>query len=143
MKELSMATSLVSLFDLISTYVHLEDGPTAEPVDVNDDFWATIDKRTELHGGRLVTLFHIESTDEWLNWEMHPAGDEVVCLLSGAIDVVLQDDKCQQRLELRDRATCIIPRGVWHRAIVHTPSDLLFITRGAGTQHKPIEAAAA
>lgn len=138
-----MANSLVSPFDLISTYIHLEDGAVANPVAVSEDFWATIDTRTELHGGRLVTLFHIENTNEWVNWEMHPAGDEVVCLLSGAVDVVLQDGKREQCIALRVRAACIIPCGVWHRAIVHTPSDLLFITRGAGTQHKLIEAAAA
>lgn len=134
-----MSISLSSSFDLLSTYVHLKDGAEAVPVEVGADFWATIDTRTELHRGRLVTLFHIESTDEWMNWEMHPAGDEIVCLLTGAVDVVLQDGQCERHIELRTRATCIIPRGVWHRAIVHTPSDLIFITHGAGTQHKPIE----
>jgi mannose-6-phosphate isomerase-like protein (cupin superfamily) len=138
-----MANSLASSFDLISTYVHLEDGPSTTPIEVSADFWATIDKRTELHGGRLVTLFHIESTREWVNWEVHPAGDELVYLLSGAADIVLQDDKNEQHIKLRTRAAGIIPRGVWHRAIIHTPSDLLFITRGAGTQHKPIETVAA
>jgi mannose-6-phosphate isomerase-like protein (cupin superfamily) len=138
-----MITSPSSSFDLISTYVHLEDGAMATPVAVSEDFWATIDTRTELHGGRLVTLFHIESTDEWVNWEMHPTGDEVVYLLSGAVDVVLQEGSGERIVGLRKRAACIIPRGVWHRAIIHTPSDLLFITRGAETQHRPIEATAA
>ena len=127
-----------STFDLINTYVHLKDGADAVPVAVGDDFWATIDKRTELQSGRLVTLFHIQSTDEWVHWEMHPAGDEIVCLLSGAIDLILQEGECERILELRSRAAGIIPRGVWHRAIVHTPSDVLFITRGAGTQLRPI-----
>ena len=133
-----MTGSSPSTFDLINTYVHLQDGPDAVPVAVGDDFWATIDKRTELHSGRLVTLFHIQSTDEWVHWEMHPAGDEIVCLLSGAIDLILQEGECERILELRSRAAGIIPRGVWHRAIVHTPSDVLFITRGAGTQLRPI-----
>jgi mannose-6-phosphate isomerase-like protein (cupin superfamily) len=124
-----MIVSSPSTFDLINTYVHLKDGAEAVPVAVGDDFWATIDKRTELHSGRLVTLFHIQSTDEWVHWEMHPAGDEIVCLLSGAIDLILQEGERERSLELRSRAAGIIPRGVWHRAIVHTPSDVLFITR--------------
>jgi mannose-6-phosphate isomerase-like protein (cupin superfamily) len=33
--------------------------------------------------------------------------------------------------------TCIVPRGVWHRAIVREPGDTLHITRGEGTQHRP------
>ena len=133
-----MTVSSPSTFDLINTYVHLQDGADAVPVAVGDDFWATIDKRTELHSGRLVTLFHIQSTDEWVHWEMHPAGDEIVCLLSGAIDLILQEREREWSLELRARTAGIIPRGVWHRAIVHTPSDVLFITRGAGTQLRPI-----
>ena len=133
-----MTVSSPSTFDLINTYVHLKDGAEAVPVAVGDDFWATIDKHTELHSGRLVTLFHIQSTDEWVHWEMHPAGDEIVCLLSGAIDLILQEGEHERSLELRSRAAGIIPRGVWHRAIVHTPSDVLFITRGAGTQLRPI-----
>jgi hypothetical protein len=27
---------------------------------------------------------------------------------------------------------------VWHRAIIHEPGDMLFITRGEGTQHRPV-----
>ena len=133
-----MIVAPLSPFDLINTYVHLEDGAAANPVDVNVDFWATIDKRTELHSGRLVTLFHIQSTDEWVHWEMHPAGDELVYLLSGAIDIILQEGDCKRVIELRSRAASIIPRGVWHRAIVHTPSEVLFIPRGKGTQLRPI-----
>ena len=30
------------------TYLHLEDGPAVVPIDVGDDFWATIAERTEL-----------------------------------------------------------------------------------------------
>ena len=133
-----MSISLVSPFDLIDTYVHLEDGPTAISVEAGADFWATIDERTELHSGRLVTLFHIQNTEEWVHWEMHPAGEELVYLLVGAIDLVLQTETGERLLPLRSRAAGIIPRGVWHRAIVHTPSDVLFITRGAGTQLRPI-----
>jgi hypothetical protein len=31
-------------------------------------------------------------------------------------------------------------RGDWHRAIVHQPSVLLFITYGTGTEHRPVRA---
>jgi len=134
-----MSVHVQPTFDLINTYVHLEDGPIAEPIAVSADFWATIDKRIELHCGRLVTLFHIEITDEWVHWEMHPGGDELVYLLSGAIDLVFQEKCGEHIIELRSRAASLIPRGVWHRATVHAPSDVLFITRGEGTQLRPIE----
>ncbi len=41
------------------------------------------------HGeGRLVAGFRFK--EEWNNAEMHPAGDEIVYALTGAIDLVLQ-----------------------------------------------------
>ena len=35
----------------------------------------------DLDEGRLVSLFRFE--EPWTSWEMHPAGDEVVCCLQG------------------------------------------------------------
>jgi mannose-6-phosphate isomerase-like protein (cupin superfamily) len=125
-------------FDLAATYVRLADGPSAVPVDVGQDFWATIDSRPDLLAGRLVAVFHFGSLGSWPHWEVHPAGDELVCLLSGAIDLVLEEEGGERVVPLRDRAACIVPRGVWHRGIVHQPGDALFITRGAGTQHRPV-----
>jgi mannose-6-phosphate isomerase-like protein (cupin superfamily) len=122
-------------FDLATTYVQLDDGPRASAVEVDDEFWQTIDRRSELQGGRLVGRFH--NAQDWDIWEMHPAGDEVVCLLSGAIDVVLDEPEGERVVELEAGRTCIIPRGVWHRAIVRKPGDTLHITRGEGTQHRP------
>ncbi|HMF82461.1 MAG TPA: cupin domain-containing protein [Acidimicrobiia bacterium] len=122
-------------FDLTTTYVQLEDGPEALAIEVDDEFWDTIDRRPELHGGRLVGTFH--NAQDWDIWEMHPAGDEIVCLLSGAIDVVLEEDQGERLVVLEAGQTCIVPRGVWHRAVVHEPGDTLHITRGAGTQHRP------
>jgi mannose-6-phosphate isomerase-like protein (cupin superfamily) len=122
-------------FDLATTYVQLDDGPRAFAVEVDDAFWQTIDRRPELQGGRLVGTYH--NTQDWDIWEMHPAGEEVVCLLSGAIDVVLDEPDGERVVELEAGRTCIVPRGVWHRAIVREPGDTLHITRGEGTQHRP------
>ncbi|HXJ33098.1 MAG TPA: cupin domain-containing protein [Candidatus Eisenbacteria bacterium] len=125
-----------SAFDIVDTYVHLADGPEAVPVPVGPDFWATIDRRSDLHRGRLVTAYRFEP-GKWNHWEMHPAGDEIVCQFSGAMDLVLEMGRDERTVELRGRSAFIIPRGVWHSAIVHAPSEALFITRGEGTEHRP------
>ncbi|HYM01643.1 MAG TPA: cupin domain-containing protein [Stellaceae bacterium] len=125
-----------SAFDLVGTYVQLSDGAGARQVPVTEDFWSEIDDRPDLAEGRLVCVF--PQRESWSIWEMHPAGDEIVCLLSGAIDLVLDDQGMERVVELRGRAACIVPRGVWHRAIVRSPGDALFITRGAGTEHRPV-----
>ncbi len=123
-------------FDLASTYVQLDDGPAAVTVEVDDTFWETIDQRPELQGGRLVGTFH--NAQDWDIWEMHPAGDELVCLLSGAIGVVLDEERGERVIDLEPGQTCIVPRGVWHRAVVRRPGDTLHITRGEGTRHRPL-----
>ena len=122
-------------FDLATTYVQLDDGPAATAVPVDEQFWETVDRRPELHGGRLVGAFH--NASDWDSWEMHPAGDELVCLLSGAIDVVLDEEHGERVVPLEAGKTFIVPRGVWHRAVVHEAGDTVHITRGAGTQHRP------
>jgi quercetin dioxygenase-like cupin family protein len=135
-QEASPPPARTKAIDLSTTYVHLEDGPSALPVPVGPDFWETIDRRTELHGGRLVMVGH--NAADWPDWEMHPAGEEIVFLLSGAVDLVLDEPDGERVVALRPGQAVLVPRGVWHRGIVRTPGDTLHITRGAGTQHRPV-----
>lgn len=122
--------------DLKATYVHLDDGPAARPVPVGPDFWQTIDRRTELHVGRLVMIAHNDA--DWPVWEAHPAGEEIVYLLSGAVDLVLDESGGPRTVALQPGQAVIVPRGVWHRAVVHAPGDTLHVTYGAGTTHRPV-----
>ena len=69
---------------------------------------------------------------------MHPAGDEVVALLSGEVDLILEEGSHEITVSLKGRRTLIVPQGTLHRAVVREPGDMLFITRGAGTQHRPV-----
>ena len=69
---------------------------------------------------------------------MHPAGDELVYLLSGAMELVLDAPGGEQVVALGERQAIIIPPGVWHRARILRAGDALFVTRGAGTQHRPV-----
>ena len=127
-------------FDPVRTYVHLaDDGSTAKPIPVTDDFWQTIQTRNDLREGRLLTAYHFQTAADWDHWERHPAGEEIVCLLGGAMDLVLDEGAGEERvIELRARSACIVPRGAWHRGIIRAPSDALFVTPGKGTQHRPL-----
>jgi mannose-6-phosphate isomerase-like protein (cupin superfamily) len=121
-------------FDLETNYLILADGPAAKRIEVGPDFWQTIDARDDL-AGRLVGVFRYEGN--WNTWEIHPDGDEIVVLLSGAVDLVLDEAAGERTVELRDRAATVVPRGIWHTANVLAPSEALHITRGAGTAHRP------
>lgn len=71
-------------------------------------------------------------------WERHPAGDELLVLLSGAITVHLCDHAGEEiaTIALRAGTCCVVPAGRWHRITVERPGDLLAITARANTTHQ-------
>ena len=65
-------------------------------------------------------------------WELHRDQDELLYLISGATDVVLRDDpddaSTERIITLHGGEACIVPRGAWHRQVVHERSRLLFLS---------------
>jgi mannose-6-phosphate isomerase-like protein (cupin superfamily) len=127
-------------FDLDSTVVHLGRGATAVPFG-NADWsreWLERYERTfaaDGDDGRMVCVFPQPAS--WSTWERHPAGEELVVLLSGRIDVIQEIDGEHRRVELHAGQAMVNPRGVWHTADVHEPGKGLFVTPGRGTEHRP------
>ena len=121
--------------------IHLGLGATAltEPVFTGSmDWYAAYVERHRCDGveGRLVSLFTFK--ESWAVWEMHPSGAEVVLCLAG--DLTLhqeQADGSQRSVLLRPGEYAINERGTWHTADVAGEVTALFITAGAGTQHRP------
>ncbi len=72
--------------------------------------------------------------------EMHPDGDELLFLLSGRADVVLEDGREPRTIALGPGEAVVIPRGVWHRVLLREPSQLLHVTPGPGGEHRPLAA---
>lgn len=69
--------------------------------------------------------------------EMHPDGDEVLFLVSGRVDVVLEEDGAETIVEVGPGQAVVVPRGVWHRVLLREPSQLLHITPGPGGEWRP------
>jgi hypothetical protein len=60
-------------------------------------------------------------------------------LLSGSIDVILEEPEGQRVIELRQPGdTSVVPRGIWHRAIFREPSNRISLVAGAGTKMRPL-----
>ncbi len=86
--------------------------------------------------GHTLVSVH-EFGEPWGSWERHPAGDEVVVLLSGRVTFRIRLDQDEARVELSTPgAYVVIPCGQWHTAETQVPARLLFITPGEGTQHE-------
>ena len=127
-------------FQFPESFVHLGDGGAADPLEVTPTFWADIaagrGRFAELGPGRLVSWCEFDG--DWPNWEIHPEGEELVCLISGEMEFVLEQDSDPRSVILdAPGAFLIVPRGVWHTARVTVPSRVLFVTAGDGTRHRP------
>lgn len=125
------------VFDPASTYVKLGRDGSSTQMEGGDAFWSLPRQEIMAIGQDwLVSQFNY-STD-WSNWEMHPAGDEMVYLLEGHICLVLDMPSGQQEVWIRDRGAVLVPKGVWHTAKVSAPSKVLHITMGKGTESRPL-----
>jgi mannose-6-phosphate isomerase-like protein (cupin superfamily) len=124
-------------FDLDGTFIRLAGDQRAEPLPVGTDFWQRLATGSlgSFHGEYLITSHAYEA--DWRHWEMHPNGDEIVCLMSGSLEFALEVDAAVRHVELgRTGEFLIVPRGSWHTANVPVAARLLFITAGEGTRHR-------
>lgn len=72
------------------------------------------------------------------NWEMHPNAGEIVCLLSGAVTFLLDEENGTNPITLTVSEDCLVaPKGAWHTARAQTRSRMFFIKPGEGTRHRP------
>jgi len=121
---------------LDQTALVLTPSQSVQPRDIGERFYEKLEADFEgFRGHTLVQRFSFEK--DWDTWEVHPNGDEVVYLLSGATDMVLlQADGSEQTIYLhKANSAVVVPRNVWHTARPHEPTSMLFITPGEGTRH--------
>jgi mannose-6-phosphate isomerase-like protein (cupin superfamily) len=123
-------------FALDRTYLQLADDLRAHTIPVGDDFWERIDERTELHAGRLLCMFEIPR-GEGDHSEMHPAGDEILIITAGAVEIVLEEPRGARTIELTAGRAFVMPRGTWHHFRSARGGTMIAITPGAGTEHRP------
>jgi mannose-6-phosphate isomerase-like protein (cupin superfamily) len=90
----------------------------------------------DLDEGRIVAMYRFE--EPWTSWEVHPAGEEVVCCVQGHMTLHQElPDGSTHSHELGPGEYAINPRGTWHTADCGGPVVALFITAGKGTENRP------
>jgi quercetin dioxygenase-like cupin family protein len=130
----------VSGIRLAERPIHLGLGATAvpQPPFTGMEWYAGYGERHAGDGaeGRLVSLYTF--TQSWDSWEVHPAGEEVVLCLSGAMTLHQEHaDGSRARVTIGPGEYAINPPGTWHTADIEGEASALFITAGLGTEHRP------
>jgi len=121
--------------NLFETFVVNGPDLRSATIGVSPTIYEELDRQFEGFRGRTLVAAHHFDRD-WPSWEMHPAGDEVVVLLSGSATFVL-DEKPQRTVTLaKPGEFVIVPRGTWHTARIAEAATMLFITPGEGTQNR-------
>jgi hypothetical protein len=124
---------------ILNSYLHVQDGGQTDRIPVSDSFWQEVAKgdRPELNQGRLMSA--LTFSQPWPTWERHPAGEELVLLLAGVVTIVLEESSGERSILLDQvGAYVLVPTGVWHTAQTTVTTTLLFLTPGAGTEHRPV-----
>jgi mannose-6-phosphate isomerase-like protein (cupin superfamily) len=117
------------------TPVVLGPDASASPRPFTDDFYEALDRDFDGFAGH-VLFSQYRFTEAWPSWEMHPKGDEIVCLIEGDVDFILRTEEGDRVMRLdRPGSYVVVPRGTWHTAQPRRPTVMTFLTPGEGTQH--------
>ncbi len=132
--------------DLLQNYLLLDPDGTTALLPGGGEFWSQlmsgkpsdpgIRRLLGSPTGRLLSTVPLRAT--WTNWEMHPAGDELLFMLEGQATFVMELRDGLKEVVLDAGRLLVVPKGVWHTAKVGEPARMLAITAGAGTEHRPL-----
>jgi mannose-6-phosphate isomerase-like protein (cupin superfamily) len=74
--------------------------------------------------------------------EVHPDGDELLYLISGAATVTLELADGDFPVALGAGDAVVVPKGVWHQITMRQPGRLIHITPGPNGDARPLAGAA-
>ena len=127
----------VAPLDIATTFLRLNNNGMVDQLPAAN-FWPELfaGKHGNFHHQYLVCTSSFDQN--WSTWEIHPNGDEMVFLLSGAVDFILDTPAGEKVLQVRKVGEyAFVPKGTWHTANPLQPTTMLFITAGEGTYTRP------
>ncbi|MEV4339072.1 cupin domain-containing protein [Streptomyces sp. NPDC049590] len=122
----------MSAVDLFSSMFRLRHDGTvgAEEFTMRPDLdgWTAVAMRAE-------TTADLKSA---ANWMRHPDGDEVMCVLSGALRIYYrtgggEDADGELRARVGPGQAFVVPSDAWHRVELEAPADMVVVLRAGGT----------
>jgi mannose-6-phosphate isomerase-like protein (cupin superfamily) len=124
--------------DLAKTFAVIRPDLTASLVPVTPGVYELLDQDFDHFRGH-VLLSCYTFKEDWPSWERHPAGDELVCLLSGEATMLFEEGGTERGVRLEKPGEYVlVPKGTWHTARTSVSTTMLFLTPGEGTENRPI-----
>jgi len=121
---------------LSDVFAVLKPDLSVDPIDVTPDVYQQLDERYGGFRGHVLISEH-GFREDWPTWERHPAGDELVLLLSGNATMLLRRSGGDESVTLDQPGSyVVVPANTWHTARVAEPTRMLFITPGEGTENR-------
>lgn len=123
---------------LNETFAVLGPELAIKPVKVTPSFYTDLD--ANFNGFKdHVLVSSYDFSEDWSTWEKHPAGDEMVMLLSGSATLILRTPDGDESVALSQPGSyVVVPRDTWHTARVADAAKMLFITPGEGTENREL-----
>ena len=120
-------------FPLEDMRIHVPNGPALEQLPADAALWRRLATEDEL---RLLAVHAVRTAEDVHagKWERHPNGDELLCLCSGRVDLVLDEPDGPRVIALEPLTGAIIPKGTWHRLMVVEPAVLVTMAIYKDTQ---------
>ncbi|MCO5118670.1 MAG: hypothetical protein M9951_03440 [Burkholderiaceae bacterium] len=87
-------------------------------------------------GGHVLGFYPVSTSADLHSdlWEMHPGGDEILLMFSGALTVEYSDGIDHGSACLDAGRGLVIPAGLWHRLVLREPGLLSALTPRQGTR---------
>ena len=121
--------------DLTQTYTLLHASGEVEQVKGGERFWEA-PRPIKDRIGQHWLLYESYYRRDWNEWVMHPACDELIYLLSGSMNIVLDLGNNENIIKLNSNDLATIPRSIWHTVKIHSPCHVLNISRELDTKHR-------
>lgn len=121
---------------LAEVFAVLKPELSVETVRVTPTIYEDLDSRFDRFKNH-VLVSEYEFSESWPAWERHPAGDEIVVLLSGQAEMVMRKNDVDECIPLVESGSfVVVPAGTWHTARTTVATRMLFVTPGEGTEHR-------
>lgn len=122
----------VTTVDMLSSAITFGDGGRVE---------AAEPRMTEDDGAWQLATFRVETDADVHSdhWEVHPAAEEAVCCLSGALRMYFRPespDEEETEVKLSAGGAVIVPRGRWHRLELDEPSVVMSVALRRGSRQE-------